>query len=69
MAAIDVKPLLEVGGLQMHFPVTGGIVINRKIGEVKAVDGINFTVRRDETLGLVGKSSCGKGLRARARED
>ena len=56
----DSKPLLEVKGLQMHFPVTEGIVINRKVGEVKAVDGIDFTVRRGETLGLVGESRCGK---------
>ena len=56
----DSKPLLEVRGLQMHFPVTEGIVINRKVGEVKAVDGIDFTVRRGETLGLVGESGCGK---------
>src|SRR6266513_1239674 len=60
VAAIDPHPLLEVRGLQMHFPVTEGIVINRKVGEVKAVDGIDFTVRRGETLGLVGESGCGK---------
>src|ERR1700731_3685889 len=60
VAAIDGHPLLEVRGLQMHFPVTEGIVIHRKIGEVKAVDGIDFTVRRGETLGLVGESGCGK---------
>src|SRR5438270_12870794 len=60
VAAIDTKPLLEVRGLQMHFPVTEGIVISRKVGEVKAVDGIDFTVRRGETLGLVGESGCGK---------
>jgi oligopeptide transport system ATP-binding protein len=60
VAAIDAKPLLEVRGLQMHFPVTEGIVINRKVGEVKAVDGIDFTVCRGETLGLVGESGCGK---------
>jgi oligopeptide transport system ATP-binding protein len=60
LAELDAKPLLEVRGLQMHFPVTEGIVISRKIGEVKAVDGINFTVRRGETLGLVGESGCGK---------
>src|SRR4029077_8060634 len=60
VAAIDTKPLLEVRGLQMHFPVTEGIIINCKVGEVKAVDGIDFTVDRGETLGLVGESGCGK---------
>src|SRR6267378_858850 len=60
VAEIETKPLLEVKGLQMHFPVTEGIVINRRVGEVKAVDGIDFWVRRGETLGLVGESGCGK---------
>src|SRR6266478_9786422 len=60
VAAIDAHPLLEVKGLQMHFPVTEGIVINRRVGEVKAVDGIDFWVNRGETLGLVGESGCGK---------
>src|ERR1700749_2454375 len=60
MVSPDSKPLLEVRGLQMHFPVTEGIVINRKVGEVKAVDGIDFTMRRGETMGLVGESGCGK---------
>src|ERR1700756_371366 len=59
-AANDGRPLLEVRGLRMHFPVTEGIVVHRKIGEVKAVDGIDFSVRRGETLGLVGESGCGK---------
>src|SRR5437763_16384782 len=58
--AVDTKPLLEIRGLRMHFPVTEGIVTHRKVGEVKAVDGIDFTVRRGETLGLVGESGCGK---------
>src|SRR5438876_11411946 len=60
VAAIDANPLLEVRGLQMHFPVTEGIITHRKVGEVKAVDGLDFTVRRGETLGLVGESGCGK---------
>src|ERR1700734_3283814 len=59
-AALDSPPLLEVRGLRMHFPVTEGIVSRRKIGEVKAVDGIDFTVRGGETLGLGGESGCGK---------
>ena len=59
-AAITEKPLVEVRGLKMHFPITEGIIARRKIGEVKAVDGVNLTIRRGETLGLVGESGCGK---------
>jgi len=59
-ADFDVQPLLEVKGLRMHFPVTEGIVRRRKVGEVKAVDGVDFVIRRGETLGLVGESGCGK---------
>jgi oligopeptide transport system ATP-binding protein len=54
------EPLLEVRGLRMHFPITEGIVRRRAVGEVKAVDGVDFTVARGETLGLVGESGCGK---------
>src|SRR3984957_18371877 len=53
-------PLVEVRGLKMHFPITEGIVARRKIGDVKAVDGVDLTIRRGETLGLVGESGCGK---------
>jgi len=53
-------PLLEVRQLAMHFPISEGIVFNRKIGDVKAVDGVDFTINRGETLGLVGESGCGK---------
>ncbi len=56
----DASPLLEVKGLSMHFPVTEGIVRRRRVGEVRAVDGVDFTIRRGETLGLVGESGCGK---------
>jgi oligopeptide transport system ATP-binding protein len=58
--ATAARPLLEVRGLQMHFPVTEGLLAQRAIGAVKAVDGIDFTVWRGETLGLVGESGCGK---------
>ncbi|MDI1286942.1 MAG: ABC transporter ATP-binding protein [Reyranella sp.] len=54
------QPLLEVRGLHMHFPISEGILMRRQIGEVKAVDGIDFSLRRGETLGLVGESGCGK---------
>jgi oligopeptide transport system ATP-binding protein len=53
-------PLVEVRGLRMHFPISEGIIARRKIGEVKAVDGVSLTIRRGETLGLVGESGCGK---------
>src|SRR5579863_9667257 len=58
--ADQARPLLEVKGLRMHFPVTEGLRTRRLVGEVKAVDGIDFSVRRGETLGLVGESGCGK---------
>jgi oligopeptide transport system ATP-binding protein len=58
--------LLEVKDLKMYFPVTRGIVIQRKVADVKAVDGISFTIKRGETLGLVGESGCGKSTTGRA---
>ena len=56
----EAEPLLEVRGLHMHFPITEGIVMRRRIGQVKAVDGVDLTIRRGETMGLVGESGCGK---------
>jgi len=52
--------LLEVEGLQRYFPVTRGIVFQRQTGAVKAVDGIDLSIRTGETLGVVGESGCGK---------
>ncbi|MEP7040822.1 MAG: oligopeptide/dipeptide ABC transporter ATP-binding protein [Chloroflexota bacterium] len=52
-------PLVQVEHLAEYFPITGGI-LQRKVGEVKAVDDVSFTIRRGETLGLVGESGCGK---------
>ena len=60
MLAADAQPLLQVRGLRMHFPVTEGMIARRHIGDVKAVDGVDLTIRRGETLGLVGESGCGK---------
>jgi len=51
--------LVEVEDLYMYFPVTAG-VMRRKIGDVKAVDGVSFNIKKGETLGLVGESGCGK---------
>ena len=48
--------LLEVKGLKMHFPLTQGIIFQRQVGAVRAVDGLDFFVERGETLGLVGES-------------
>ena len=52
--------VLEVRDLKVHFPVMAGAVVRKQVGSVKAVDGVSFTVRRGETLGLVGESGCGK---------
>jgi oligopeptide transport system ATP-binding protein len=52
--------LLEVKNLKMHFPVTSGIVFQRAVAHIKAVDDISFQVHQGETLGLVGESGCGK---------
>jgi len=52
--------LVQVRDMKMYFPVTSGIVFQRKVADVKAVDGVSFDVRRGETLGLVGESGCGK---------
>ena len=52
-------PLLEVRGLKKHFPIRSG-VLQRHTGDVKAVDGLDFSLGRGETLSLVGESGCGK---------
>ena len=57
--------LLRVADLQMHFPLGGGF-LERNVGVVKAVDGVSFSIRRGETLGLVGESGCGKSTTGRA---
>src|ERR1043165_8494664 len=56
--------LLEVKGLEKHFPITKGL-FKRKVGDVRAVDGIDLEVKSGETLGLVGESGCGKSTTGR----
>jgi len=56
-------PLLEVRNLKKHYPITKGI-LKREIGRVRAVDGIDVSVRRGETVGIVGESGCGKSTAA-----
>ena len=60
------ETLLQVRELEMHFPITRGIVFQRKVGAIKAVDGITFDLYAGETLGLVGESGCGKSTTGRA---
>jgi oligopeptide transport system ATP-binding protein len=62
----DGGELLRVENLKVYFPIREGIILERHIGDVRAVDGVSFTLRRGETLGLVGESGCGKSTTGRA---
>ncbi len=60
------ETLLSVEDLKMYFPITAGLIFQREIGRVHAVDGVGFTLHKGETLGLVGESGCGKSTTGRA---
>ncbi|MFF8354258.1 ABC transporter ATP-binding protein [Streptomyces chartreusis] len=59
------EAILEVRGLVKHYPLTRGVLFRKQVGSVKAVDGVDLTLHRGETLGVVGESGCGKSTVAR----
>jgi oligopeptide/dipeptide ABC transporter ATP-binding protein len=65
-ALADTDVLLRTDQLRVHFPITEGLIVERRVGDVRAVDGVSLEVHRGETLGLVGESGCGKSTFARA---
>lgn len=60
------QSLLKIKNLKVHFPLTQGILFQKRVGVVRAVDGASFELKRGETLGLVGESGCGKSTAGRA---
>jgi oligopeptide transport system ATP-binding protein len=59
------RVLLSVRDLRMYFPITEGLILERHVGDVRAVDDVNFHIKRGETIGLVGESGCGKSTTGR----
>ena len=58
--------LVQINGLKMYFPVTAGLVFQKKVADIKAVDDVTFDIYKGETLGLVGESGCGKTTTGRS---
>jgi oligopeptide transport system ATP-binding protein len=66
MSAKNGKTLVRVENMKKHFPITRGLIVQREVGTVRAVDGITLDIKEGETLGLVGESGCGKSTTGRA---
>ncbi len=66
MSTTNGGPLVELDDLRVWFPIKQGVLLDRHVGDVKAVDGVSLTIQRGETLGLVGESGCGKSTVGRA---
>ena len=66
MSETNGGPLVELDDLRVWFPIKKGLLLDRHVGDVKAVDGVSLTIERGETLGLVGESGCGKSTVGRA---
>ena len=62
---VNTGAVLEARDLKKHFPVTKGVLISKTTGWIKAVDGISFSIKPGETLGIVGESGCGKSTTAK----
>jgi len=65
-ATTEASPLVQVNGLRVHFPLTKGLLFERTVGQIKAVDDISFEIGPGQPFGLVGESGCGKTTVARA---
>ena len=61
------EALVSVNDMKVYFPVTAGLLVQRKVADVTAVDGVTFSVKKGETLGLVGESGCGKSTTGKAQ--